>query len=65
MINSGITYQAGLARIADLRHEADERRRANVVRRAADRTRSMSGRGRRGRLRDAAAMLSQRRPARA
>ena len=65
MINSGITYQAGLARIADLRHEADERRRANVVRRAADRARSTSGRGRRGRLRDAAAMLSQRRPARA
>ena len=65
MISNGITYQVGLARMADLRHEADERRRAGVVRRAADRTRSIGGRGHRGQLRDALAVLSSRRPARA
>jgi hypothetical protein len=31
MISNGITYQVGLARMADLRHEADERRRARVA----------------------------------
>jgi hypothetical protein len=66
MISNGITYQVGLARMADLRHEADERRRAGVVRRAADRARSIGGRGHhRGQLRDALAVLSSRRPARA
>ncbi len=65
MISNGITYQAGLARMADLRHEADERRRAAVLRRAADWARSIGRRGHRGQLRDALAVLSSRRPARA
>lgn len=65
MISNGITYQAGLARMADLRHEADERRRSSVVRRAADRARSIGGRDHRGHLSDALAVLSSRRPARA
>lgn len=31
MINSGITYQAGLARITDLRGQADKHRWASIA----------------------------------
>jgi hypothetical protein len=66
MTNSAITYEVGLERIDDLRRAADKRRRADG---AGDEPgtarRSMSGRRRRGLLRDALGTLSPRRPARA
>ena len=62
MFSTGITYQVGLARITDLRDQADEHRRAGIVRDAAARARSIGGRGHR---RDARAMMRPRRPARA
>jgi len=65
MLNSGIPYEAGLARIEDLRRQADERRLVQAARREPERVRSANGRGPRGHLREALATLSPRRPARA
>jgi hypothetical protein len=66
MTNSAITYEVGLERIDDLRRAADHRRRADVAGDESGMPRgSMSGRKRRGLLRDALATLSPRRPAHA
>jgi hypothetical protein len=66
MTNSAVTYEVGLGRIDDLRRAADNRRRADGAGDQPGPTRrSMSGRRRGGQLRDALAMLSPRRPARA
>jgi hypothetical protein len=56
MISSGVRYQAGLARIADLRQAADERRHANLASPHRDTSGSMSAR-RRERLRQTLAAL--------
>jgi hypothetical protein len=64
-MNSSVTYQAGVARIDDLRRAAEERRQANLVSRQSDRARSMSPRTRREQLRRTLAGLRAPRIARA
>jgi hypothetical protein len=65
MINSSVSYQAGVARIDDLRLAADAHRRAGLVSRQSDSARSMSSRSRREQLRRTLAALRPPRAARA
>ena len=50
MIISSVSYQVGVARIDDLRLEADARRRAKLVNHQSDLARSISSRSRREQL---------------
>jgi hypothetical protein len=65
MISSGVTYQIGIARIYDLRREADDRRQADLASPESGRWASMSRRGERAQRGRALAMLTPRRAARA
>ena len=65
MIISSVSYQVGVARIDDLRLEADARRRAKLVNDQSDLPRSTSSRGRREQLGRTLNALRPRRAARA
>jgi hypothetical protein len=60
MVNSSVSYQAGLARIDDLRLAADKRRHAGLVTRQPDTSRSMSARRREQLRRTLAGLLPPR-----